>query len=77
MRGKDDEMVDLKSRCMSLIFDCPRKVSSAGCPFEAIRRCDVVDQVKWVKAKTVRELRSLLEQHELCITPCEEVTVKR
>ena len=67
MIGSDDVAVELKSRCVPLIFDCPRKANTDGCPFGAIRNIDVVDRVKWVKAKTVQELRAILKHHSDCI----------
>jgi hypothetical protein len=67
MIGVDDEMVELKSRCVPLIFDCPRKTNSARCPFRAIRQSDVVDRVNWIKAMTMQELRAILKRHSKCI----------
>jgi hypothetical protein len=67
MIGADNVAVELKSRCVPLIFDCPRKVDIEGCPFGEIRKNDVVDRVKWIKAKTVQELRSILKHHSDCI----------
>jgi len=67
MIGGDDEVMGLKNHCVPLIFDCPRNTTSLGCPFAEIRTRDVVDRVKWVKAKTVQELRSILKQHSDCI----------
>lgn len=72
MIGIDDEMVELKSRCVPLIFDCPRKTSSAGCPFGAIRQNDVVDRVNWIKAMTMQELRAVLKHHSSCIEKGEQ-----
>ena len=67
MIGVDDEMMELKSRCVPLIFDCPRKTNSARCPFGAIRQSDVVDRVNWIKAMTMEELRAVLKHHANCI----------
>lgn len=68
MIGGDDETVKLKSRCVPLIFDCPRKTCSKGCPFGAIRQIDdVVDRVNWIKAMTLQELRDVLKHHSTCI----------
>jgi hypothetical protein len=68
MIGKDDEMLELKGRCVPLIFDCPRKSVSAGCPFDKIRKDDVVNRVKWVKAMSGPELRAILKHHTDCIS---------
>lgn len=67
MIGADNVAIELKSRCVPLIFDCPRKANSESCPFEAIRNIDVVDRVKWVKAMTVQQLRSILKHHSDCV----------
>ena len=67
MIGADNIAVELKSRCVPLIFDCPRKANTDECPFGEIRKSDVVERVKWVKAMTVQQLRAILKHHSNCI----------
>ena len=68
MIGKDDEMMELKGRCVPLIFDCPRRVGHKECPFGKIRESDVVSRVNWVKSKSGKELRTLLKHHTDCMS---------
>lgn len=77
MIGSDDVAVELKSRCVPLIFDCPRKANSESCPFESIRKSDVVERVKWVKAMTVQQLRAILKHHSNCIEKGDEKTERK
>jgi len=77
MIGADNIAVELKSRCVPLIFDCPRKANTDGCPFGAIRKSDVVDRVKWVKAMTVQQLRAILKHHSNCIETGDEKTERK
>lgn len=68
MIGCDDETMELKTRCVPLILDCPQKITSSPCPFRAIREeQDVVSRVNWLKAKSVDELRALLDHHTKCM----------
>jgi hypothetical protein len=67
MIGADDEMVDLKTRCVPLLFDCPVRASGKGCPFAEVRDRDVVDRVNWLKAKPAHELRAILKHHSSCM----------
>lgn len=67
MIGFDDEMIELKSRCVPLLFACPVRDSAKGCPFMPVRERDVVDRVKWLKTLTARQLRTILKHHSHCI----------
>ena len=77
MIGSDNVAVELKSRCGPLIFDCPRNANSGSCPFAAIRKSDVVDRVKWVKAMTVQQLRAILKHHSDCIEKGDVTTERK
>ncbi len=63
----DDEMVELKTRCVPLLFECPVRRSSRDCPFAGIRESDVVARVNWLKAKPAMDLRTLLGHHGKCL----------
>lgn len=67
MIGFDDEMVELKGRCVPLLFDCPVRTTSGDCPFAAIRDWDVVARVNWLKARREKELRALLGHYANCM----------
>ncbi len=67
MIGVDDEMVELKGRCVPLLFDCPVRTISRDCPFVDIREWEVVARVNWLKVKSEKELRAMLSQHAQCM----------
>lgn len=68
MIGCDDEVMELKTRCVPLILDCPRNITSPPCPFRAIREVqDVISRVNWLKGKSADELRALLAHHTKCM----------
>jgi len=67
MIGIDDEMMEMKSHCVPMLFDCPVRTISADCPFADIREWDVVDRVNWLKAKPAHELRAILKHHSSCM----------
>jgi hypothetical protein len=67
MIGVDDETLELKSRCVPLLFDCPRRVGEEKCPFGKIRLRDIVSRVKWIKAMSGQELRAILKHHTNCM----------
>jgi hypothetical protein len=67
MIGMDDETLELKSRCVPLLFDCPRRVGGAKCPFGKIRLRDIVSRVKWIKAMSLKELTAILKHHTNCM----------
>jgi hypothetical protein len=67
MIGIDDETLELKSRCVPLLFDCPRRVGDTQCPFVKIRLRDIVSRVKWIKAMSLKELTEILKHHTNCM----------
>jgi hypothetical protein len=67
MIGDDNELVDLKRRCVPLVIHCPRRDVGEGCPFHEIRKIEVMERVNWVKGMTEEKLRALLVHHANCM----------
>jgi hypothetical protein len=64
----DEEMIDLKSQCVTPLLNCPRGKSHADCPFAPIRRMEIVESIHWLKQRSAQELRVLLAHHRECST---------
>ena len=63
----DDDGTKLRTRCVALLFDCPKRQHEADCPFAQIRDDeDVVKRVDWLKGQTQQEVTALLTQHVQC-----------
>ena len=62
----DEEMVNLKSQCVTPLLNCPRGKSRADCPFTPIRTMEIVESIHWLKKRSSQELRSLLAHHREC-----------
>lgn len=64
--GNEDIVLGLMSRCVPLLFDCPRQSQKKDCPLANVRVLDVMSQVKWLKARNAKELKALLTHHAQC-----------
>lgn len=62
----DNEMISLKSRCITPLLQCPRRKSLADCPFAPFRKMEIVESVHWLKHRSAAELRALLAHHRNC-----------
>lgn len=65
--GNEDKVIGLMSRCVPLLFDCPRQSQMKECPLASVRELDIMAQVKWLKSRTVKELNAVLEYHAKCL----------
>ncbi len=64
----DDEMVSLKSQCVTPLLHCSRGIKKEDCPFAPVRTMEIVEGVRWLKKRTAPELRALLAHHRECST---------
>jgi hypothetical protein len=64
--GNEDKVIGLMSRCVPLLFDCPIQSQTKECPLASVRELDVMAQVKWLKARTAKELKAVLDHHAKC-----------
>lgn len=62
----ESELISLKSRCVTPLLQCPRRKSRPDCPFEPLRKMEIVESVLWLKQQTAGELRALLAHHRAC-----------
>lgn len=64
----DNELMDLKVRCVNLLLDCPLNRNAPGCPFGKVRNEEsVVTRVNWLKSLDSERLTGLLDRHEKCM----------
>ncbi len=64
--NSDEELMDLRRRCIPLMFDCSLRSKPKDCPFADVRKRDVVDQVDWLKVQTAETLADMFARHERC-----------
>jgi hypothetical protein len=62
----DNELIDLRLKCVTLLLSCPGKFNSKACPFRALRKESVVTRVHWLKNQEAPRLRRLLDMHARC-----------
>lgn len=62
----EDELLELRKRCVDILFDCPHDRYLATCPLREVRTLDVVAQVNWLKTRGEDELRRVLACHAEC-----------
>ena len=64
----ENELMNLKTRCVNLLLGCPLNRNAPGCPFRKVRHEEsVVTRVNWVKSLDAGRLTGLLDRHEKCM----------
>jgi hypothetical protein len=65
---QQNELMEQKLRCVSLLLDCPLNRNAPTCPFHTVRQEEsVATRVNWVKSMDSERLTGLLERHEKCM----------
>lgn len=62
-----DEATELRTRCVSFLFECPAQAPTEDCPFADIRKHDIMERVRWLRAKPAKELKAMLRKHAKCM----------
>ena len=64
----ENELMNLKVRCVNLLLNCPLNRNSRTCPFRAMRQEEsVVTRVNWLKSQNLTRIMELLARHEKCL----------
>lgn len=66
---QEEELINLKLRCVDLVLGCPLDRRVPGCPFRKVRQEDsVATRVNWVKSMDLAKLTKMLASHEFCLS---------
>jgi hypothetical protein len=63
-----DEVTELRTRCVSFLFECPASSAMEDCPFAEIRKREVMERVRWLRARPAKELKAMLRKHAKCMS---------